>query len=132
MSAPLSPGAVHLLVADDALVEGHRYGTYVAACGGGYELEGVRLADSGQRPVEVSMGVWLRRWRHKRQKSLRVVAGLSGVSPTYLCSLERGCRPIPTTGIRLVVRLADALGLPREELLAMLIREAERQDKEGR
>lgn len=26
-------GAVHLLVADDALVEGHRYGAYVAACG---------------------------------------------------------------------------------------------------
>lgn len=24
---------VHLLVADDALVEGHRTGTYVAACG---------------------------------------------------------------------------------------------------
>jgi transcriptional regulator with XRE-family HTH domain len=78
------------------------------------------------------MGVWLRRWRHKRQKSLRAVAGLSGVSPTYLCSLERGHRPMPTTGIRLTVRLADALGLPREELLSMLIQEAERHDKERR
>jgi transcriptional regulator with XRE-family HTH domain len=90
------------------------------------------LADSAERPAEVPMGVWLRRWRHKRQKSLRVVAGLSGVSPTYLCSLERGYRPMPTTGIRLTVRLADALGLPREELLLMLIREADRHDKEGR
>ena len=90
------------------------------------------MADGAARPAEVRMGVWLRRWRHKRQKSLRVVAGLSGVSATYLCSLERGSRPMPTTGIRLTVRLADALGVPREELLSMLIREAEMQDKEGR
>lgn len=33
MSAPLLQGAVHLLVADDALAEGHRHGTYIAACG---------------------------------------------------------------------------------------------------
>lgn len=39
---------------------------------------------------------------------------------------------MPTAGIRLTVRLADALGVPREELLSMLIREAEMQDKEDR
>jgi hypothetical protein len=33
MSAPLPQGAVHLLMADNALAEGHRYGAYIAACG---------------------------------------------------------------------------------------------------
>lgn len=33
VSAPLPAGSCHLLVADDALTDGHLTGTYVAACG---------------------------------------------------------------------------------------------------
>ena len=33
MSAPPPAGGIHLLVADDALPEGHRSGIYLAVCG---------------------------------------------------------------------------------------------------
>jgi len=33
VSAPLPEGAVHLLVLDDSLAEGHRYRGYLALCG---------------------------------------------------------------------------------------------------
>ncbi|MGI9002728.1 MAG: hypothetical protein ACR2GH_13850 [Pseudonocardia sp.] len=33
MSTPWPAGTVHLLVVDDALTDGHRTGTYIAACG---------------------------------------------------------------------------------------------------
>lgn len=33
MSVPIPEGAAHLLVADDALIEGHQYGADIATCG---------------------------------------------------------------------------------------------------
>lgn len=45
----MSQPAVYLLVADDALVEGHRTGTYVAACGEPVSVPGTQATTCDPR-----------------------------------------------------------------------------------
>ncbi|WP_312860923.1 helix-turn-helix domain-containing protein [Amycolatopsis endophytica] len=52
-------------------------------------------------------GSTLRRIRHARGKSLAVVAGLTGISPSYLSRLESGDRALDRRS--LIVALAGAL-----------------------
>lgn len=60
------------------------------------------------------MGRRLREVRHTRGTSLRVVAGLAGISPVYLSQLESGTRALDRHC--LIVALADALGTSPPEL----------------
>ena len=60
------------------------------------------------------MGRRLREIRHARGTSLRVVAGLAGISPAYLSQLETGTRALDRHS--LIVALADALGTSPPEL----------------
>ncbi|WP_083935868.1 helix-turn-helix domain-containing protein [Saccharomonospora halophila] len=61
-----------------------------------------------------TLGQTLRRLRHARGKSLAVVAGLAGISPSYLSRLESGDRALDRRS--LIVALADALDVAPSEL----------------
>ncbi len=60
------------------------------------------------------MGRTLRQIRHARGKSLAVVAGLAGISPSYLSRLESGERALDRRS--LIVALANALEVAPSEL----------------
>jgi transcriptional regulator with XRE-family HTH domain len=60
-------------------------------------------------------GQRLRRIRHARRKSLEVVAGLAGISASFLSRLERGERALDRHS--LIVALAKALEIAPSELL---------------
>ncbi|MBV9161151.1 MAG: helix-turn-helix transcriptional regulator [Pseudonocardiales bacterium] len=60
------------------------------------------------------MGRRLREIRHAQGTSLRVVAGLAGISPAYLSQLEAGTRALDRHCV--IVALADALGTSPPEL----------------
>lgn len=49
--------------------------------------------------------------------SLRAVATLAGIEPSYLSKVERGLVPPPSEAT--IVRLAEAVSLDRDELLAL-------------
>lgn len=61
-----------------------------------------------------TIGRRLREIRVWRRKSLRVVAGLAGISEGYLSKLERGTRPVDRRS--LIVALANALDIAPSEL----------------
>ncbi|MGC7095601.1 helix-turn-helix domain-containing protein [Amycolatopsis lurida] len=78
---------------------------------------------------DLALGEWLRHRRNERQKSLCVVGGLAGVSGTVVSNVERGRRAESiVASLRLLFRLADVLEVPREEVVARLVREAEEQE----
>ncbi len=60
------------------------------------------------------IGRRLRSIRYSRRKSLRVVAGLAGISPSYLSRLESGQRALDRRS--LIVALAEALQVAPTEL----------------
>lgn len=60
-------------------------------------------------------GQRLRRIRQARHKSQEVVAGLAGISPSYLCRLEKGERALDRHA--LITALAAALEITPSELL---------------
>ncbi|WP_280397386.1 helix-turn-helix domain-containing protein [Nocardia carnea] len=60
------------------------------------------------------MGQSLRRIRHARGKSLAVVAGLAGISTSYLSRLESGERALDRRS--LIIALADALEVAPSEI----------------
>ena len=62
----------------------------------------------------VTIGRRLRRIRRARGKSLRVVAGLAGISGSYLCRLELGERALDR--LSLIDALAGALQIAPSEL----------------
>jgi len=62
----------------------------------------------------VTIGRRLRRIREARRKSLRVVAGLAGISASHLCRLELGERALDR--LSLIDALADALQIAPSEL----------------
>ncbi len=64
---------------------------------------------------DTRIGRRLREVRYWRGKSLRVVAGLAGISEGYLSRLERGERPVDRR--TLVVSLANALQVSPSELV---------------
>ncbi|MGW4586369.1 helix-turn-helix domain-containing protein [Amycolatopsis thermoflava] len=73
-----------------------------------------------------STGNTLRQIRHARGKSLAVVAGLAGISPSYLSRLESGERALDRRS--LIVALANALEVAPSEITGAAIatpREAE-------
>jgi transcriptional regulator with XRE-family HTH domain len=65
------------------------------------------------RPI----GRRLRQIRQARRKSLRVVAGLAGISSSHLHRLETGVRPLDS--LALVLALADALQVAPSELMVL-------------
>jgi hypothetical protein len=65
------------------------------------------------RPI----GRRLRQIRQARSKSLRVVAGLAGISSSHLHRLETGVRPLDS--LALVLALADALQVAPSELMVL-------------
>jgi transcriptional regulator with XRE-family HTH domain len=68
-------------------------------------------------PAEPHIGRRLREVRHWRGKSLRVVAGLAGISESYLSRLESGERALDRRS--LIVALANALEIAPQELTAL-------------
>ncbi|MGH3985318.1 MAG: helix-turn-helix domain-containing protein [Pseudonocardiaceae bacterium] len=69
--------------------------------------------DGDARPI----GRRLRQIRQARRKSLRVVAGLAGVSSSHLHRIETGARPLDS--LMLVLALADALQIAPSELITL-------------
>jgi transcriptional regulator with XRE-family HTH domain len=63
------------------------------------------------------IGHMLRRVRHARGKSLAVVAGLAGISTSYLSMLERGERAVDRRS--LIVKLANALEIAPSDLTGL-------------
>lgn len=68
-------------------------------------------------PDEPHIGRRLREIRHWRGKPLRVVAGLAGISESYLSRLESGERALDRRS--LIVALANALEISPQELTAL-------------
>jgi len=64
--------------------------------------------------VSSGIGQTLRQIRHARGKSLAVVAGLAGISPSYLSRLESGDRALDRRS--LIVALANALEVAPSEI----------------
>lgn len=71
------------------------------------------VAAEDARPI----GRRLRQIRQARRKSLRVVAGLAGISSSHLHRIETGVRPLDS--LALVLALADALQVAPSELMAL-------------
>jgi transcriptional regulator with XRE-family HTH domain len=65
------------------------------------------------RPI----GQRLRQIRQARRKSLRVVAGLAGISSSHLHRIETGARPLDS--LTLILALADALQIAPSELMTL-------------
>ncbi|HVK23419.1 MAG TPA: helix-turn-helix transcriptional regulator [Actinokineospora sp.] len=65
------------------------------------------------------IGYRLREIRHARRKSLEVVAGLAGISPSYLSRLESGKRALDRRS--LIVALANALDVAPTEITAVAL-----------
>jgi transcriptional regulator with XRE-family HTH domain len=65
------------------------------------------------------IGHTLRRVRHARGKSLAVVAGLAGISTSYLAMIERGERAVDRQS--LIVKLANALEIAPSDLTGLPI-----------
>ncbi|MGC7103109.1 helix-turn-helix domain-containing protein [Amycolatopsis lurida] len=87
-------------------------------------MPGSTSADDG-----LTLGEWLRHRRNETQKSLSVVGGLAGVSGTVVSNVERGRREESiVASLCLLFRLVDVLEAPREEVVARLVREAEKQE----
>jgi transcriptional regulator with XRE-family HTH domain len=77
---------------------------------------GVGLPVNGHAGVSVvRFGPRLRQLRHARGKSLAVIAGLAGISQSYLSLVELGVRPVHRLPV--IARLAWALEVPPKELL---------------
>lgn len=66
-----------------------------------------------------TIGQRLREVRHTRGKSQRVIAGLAGISPSYLSQLESGQRALDRRS--LTVALANALEIAPSELTSLPI-----------
>jgi transcriptional regulator with XRE-family HTH domain len=67
----------------------------------------------GARPI----GRRLRQVRQTRRKSLRVVAGLAGISSSHLHRIETGVRPLDN--LTLILALANALQVAPSELVTL-------------
>ncbi|WP_054056069.1 helix-turn-helix domain-containing protein [Alloactinosynnema sp. L-07] len=65
------------------------------------------------------IGYRLREIRHARRKSLEVVAGLAGISPSYLSRLESGKRALDRRS--LIVALATALDVAPTEITTVAL-----------
>lgn len=65
----------------------------------------------------LTIGEKLRAIRKRRKKSLAVIAGLAGISESYLSLLESGERPLDR--LPLIVDLANALAIAPTELIAL-------------
>jgi transcriptional regulator with XRE-family HTH domain len=68
---------------------------------------------NGARPI----GRQLRQIRQARRKSLRVVAGLAGISASHLHRIETGARPLDS--LTLILALADALQVAPSDLMTL-------------
>ncbi|SEO56825.1 transcriptional regulator [Amycolatopsis saalfeldensis] len=76
-------------------------------------------------PGSLTVPAWARQIREVRKghgRSQEETARQAGISSGYLCSLELGRSDPVGDVVRLVVGLADALGLPREELWMTALR----------
>ncbi len=67
----------------------------------------------GARPI----GRRLRQIRQARRKSLRVVAGLAGISSSHLHRIETGVRPLDS--LTVILALADALQVAPSDLITL-------------
>jgi len=65
---------------------------------------------------DLAFGEYLKKLRLKRGLTLKKLAELSGISPSYLSRIERGERNVPHP--RLFQKLAPALNLTPRQLLA--------------
>lgn len=75
-------------------------------------------SDNRQQPTAV--GRRLRQLRHAQGKSLAVIAGLAGISPSYLCRLETGA--VSPDRLSLIVALAQVLRIHPSELIKLQLR----------
>lgn len=77
----------------------------------------------------VPVGVLLRRVRDLRGWKQYDVAGRSGFSPSFVGGVEAGSRPVRR--VPTIMRLADVLDIPREQLFAWVVAEVEQEESGG-
>ena len=65
-------------------------------------------------PILASFGLSLRRWRENKSLTQECLAEKADLDQTYISGIERGVR---NPGIKNVVRLAKALGIPTAQLV---------------
>lgn len=63
----------------------------------------------------MSLGVWLREERRRRDLSYRKLEALTGISHSTLEEIEKN--PDYDPGLRTVIKLADGMGVPRWKML---------------
>jgi transcriptional regulator with XRE-family HTH domain len=69
---------------------------------------------SKRDPTLVAFGLSLRRWREAKSLTQERLAEKADLDQTYISGIERGLR---NPGIKNVVRLARALGIPTAKLV---------------
>ncbi|WIY02805.1 helix-turn-helix transcriptional regulator [Amycolatopsis mongoliensis] len=89
------------------------------------ELEPVRF-DDVDAGVFVPVGVLLRRVRDRRGWKQYDVADRSGFSPSFVGGVEAGSRPVRR--VPTIMRLADVLDIPREQLFGWVVAEVEQEE----
>jgi transcriptional regulator with XRE-family HTH domain len=82
--------------------------------------------DDVETGVFVPVGVLLRRVRDLRGWKQYDVADRSGFSPSFVGGVEAGSRPVRR--VPTIMRLADVLEIPREQLFAWVVAEVEREE----
>ena len=70
-----------------------------------------------QRYQHNHVGHRLRQLRHAQGKTLEVVAGLAGISPSHLCRLETGVSTLDRLSV--IVALAQVLHIASSELISL-------------
>jgi transcriptional regulator with XRE-family HTH domain len=65
--------------------------------------------------IDMTFGEYLKQLRIKKRLTLKKLAGLAGLSPSYLSRIERGERNIPNA--RFLKRLAPHLNLTPQEIM---------------
>ncbi|WP_410589732.1 helix-turn-helix domain-containing protein [Amycolatopsis sp. lyj-23] len=89
-------------------------------------VEPVRF-DDVDAGVFVPVGVLLRRMRDLKGWKQRDLAQHSGFSLSFVAGLEGGSRSVRRVPI--IMRLADVLSVPREQLFAWVVAEIEHHEK---
>lgn len=74
-------------------------------------------------PSAVTIGRVIQKCRERKKLSQEVVSGLAGIGRTHLSAIERGVRR-PT--LDTFFKLADAMGIPPDELVRQIVQEAKK------
>ena len=94
----------------------------------GKPVEPVRF-DDVDAGVFVPVGVLLRRVRDRRGWKQYELADRAGFSQSFVGGVEAGSRPVRR--VSTIMRLADVLEIPREQLFAWVVAEVEQEESSG-